>query len=71
MVKYVYDSKGKKTGVIIPIELWEKSKSRILEEKQQTNKDVFHPSKYRGLYRDMELDLTKEAPKLRDEWVRI
>lgn len=41
MVKYVYDSKGKKTGVIIPIDVWEKTKSKIIA---MENKNEFRPS---------------------------
>jgi hypothetical protein len=69
MIEYIYDSKGEKKGVIIPIELWEKNKSKILDNSK--NKKVFRPSKYRGIYKDMEIDLNKEVRKIRDEWERI
>ncbi len=71
-IKYIYDSKGNKTDVIIPIELWNKDKSKILKEheKKETEK-VFKPSKYRGIYKDIKADLEKEARDLRNEWVRI
>mgnify|MGYP000928625860 CR=1 FL=1 len=65
MVKYVYDSKGKKTGVIIPIDVWEKTKSKIIA---MENKNEFHPSQFRGIYRNMKLDWEEEAKKLREEW---
>lgn len=68
MVKYVYDSKGKKTGVIIPIDLWEISKSRIIAIE---NKKEFQPSEYRGIYSNMKFDLEEETKKLREEWLRI
>ncbi|MEN6592905.1 MAG: hypothetical protein ABFC12_06655 [Methanobacterium sp.] len=71
-IKYIYDSKGKKTGVVIPIEMWNENKSKILNGHQkQEGKKVFKPSKYRGIYHDLNLDLEKEVKKLRDEWVRI
>jgi hypothetical protein len=72
MVQYIYDSKGKKTGVIIPIEVWEKSKLKIIEmESSKDRKKDFHPSQFRGIYSNMKLDLQQEARKLREEWVRI
>lgn len=71
-IKYIYDSKGNKTDVVIPIEMWNENKSKILNDSQkQEAKKVFKPSKYRGIYRDLNLDLEKEVKKLRDEWVRI
>lgn len=80
-IKYIYDSKGKKTDVVIPIEIWNKSKSTILKEyekkedlkeyKKKDDEKVFKPSKYRGIYHHLKLDLEKETKKLRDEWVRI
>ena len=27
-IKYIYDSKGKKAGVVIPIEMWNENKSK-------------------------------------------
>ncbi len=71
-IKYIYDSKGKKAGVVIPIEMWNENKSKILNGHQKREgKKVFKPSKYRGIYHDLNLDLEKEVKKLRDEWVRI
>ncbi|MEN4005938.1 MAG: hypothetical protein PQ964_01030 [Methanobacteriaceae archaeon] len=71
-IKYIYNSKGNKTDVIIPIELWDKGKSKILKEyEEKETKKVFKPSKYRGIYQDIKFDLEKEAKDLRDEWVRI
>jgi hypothetical protein len=60
MVKYVYDSKGKKTGVIISIDVWEKTKSKIIAIE---NKKEFHPLKFRGIYSNMKIDLDEEAKK--------
>lgn len=68
-IKYVYDSKGRKTDVIVPIELWNKDKSRILKEKKETKK-MPKLSKYRGIYKDLTVDLAREAKDLRNEWVR-
>ncbi len=68
-IKYIYDSKGKKTGVIIPIELWDSSKSKILKGYQENKgKKRFKPPKYRGIYHNLNPDVDKEARKLRDEW---
>ncbi|MBV1730488.1 MAG: hypothetical protein KUA33_09810 [Methanobacterium sp.] len=70
-IKYIYDSKGKKTDVIIPIDLWNRNKSTILKNNQKKDTEkVFKPSKYRGIYKDMKLDLEKEARNLRKEWER-
>lgn len=69
-IKYVYDSKGRKTDVIVPIELWNQDKSKILKEKNKTKK-ILKLSKYRGIYKDLTVDLEKEAKDLRNEWVRL
>ncbi|MEG3225577.1 MAG: hypothetical protein BME94_08765 [Methanobacteriales archaeon Met13] len=69
-IDYVYDSKGKKKGVIIPIGLWEKNKAKILPETHSTPKKPFKPAHYRGLFQKKEINLKKEASKLNDEWVR-
>lgn len=71
-IEYIYDSNGKKTGVIIPIDIWNKNKSKILNEQgEKESKKVFKPSKYRGIYSNLDIDIEKETKKLRDEWVRV
>jgi hypothetical protein len=36
---------------------------RGIEEKR-----IFNPSKYRGIYKELRIDLEGEIEKLRDEW---
>ena len=31
---------------------------------------IFNPSKYRGVYKDLKVDLEDEIEKLREEWIR-
>ncbi len=59
-VQYIYNSAGKKTGVIIPIDLWE-----TLRDKQLADEPVgiSDPEKYRGIYRDLLVDLKTEIRK--------
>ena len=62
-IEYIYDEKGKKKGVIIPIELWEELiKNRIANRR----KDM---KKYRGIIDEKEIEI--RVKKLRDEWERI
>lgn len=68
-IRYVYDSKGRKTDVIVPIEIWNKDKSRISKGKKETKKNLIL-SKYKGIYKDLNIELDKEIKNLRDEWVR-
>lgn len=67
-VQYVYDENGKKTGVIIPIAIWE-TVSRQKEAKKP--KAAFDPSKFRGLYRSLAINPEKELNSLRQEWERM
>jgi len=65
-IKYVYDAQGNETAVIVPIEVWNKIKH--IDDKKSI--EVFQPSKYRGIYKNLELDLEKEIKNLRTEWLR-
>jgi hypothetical protein len=87
-VHYIYDTEGRKTGVIVPIDLWEsldtekptgelpRARGRGLpatprtppKDKQVGARD---PRKYRGIYRNLNVDLEDEIRNLRDEWNRI
>lgn len=67
-IQYVYDKKGRRTGVIIPTELWNKVKEKI--EVEAKKKEVFTPSEYRGIYKELGADLEEEARSLREEWTR-
>jgi hypothetical protein len=69
-VQYVYDETGRRTGVIIPTELWNEMKSKIGIEGKVKKGEVVNPSEYRGIYKDLGADLEKEARSLRGEWTR-
>ena len=68
-VQYIFDEEGRRTGVIVPIDLW--SKMSRLAERTQEGKNDWDPSKYRGMYKNLKVDVTKESRALRDEWTRI
>lgn len=65
-VQYVYNERGKKTGVIVPIDLWEEMGFPI----EKTKERVFLPSRYRGFYKGLKVNLEEEIRNLREEWVR-
>ena len=67
-VQYVYDAEGKKTGVIVPIDLWNTLSAGKPADKQI---GIPNPRKYRGIYRDLKADLKAEIRDLRDEWNRL
>ena len=67
-VQYVYDEDGRQTGVIVPIHLWNKISHLVGGRKE--GKSDWDPSKYRGMYRDLKIDVKKESAALRDEWAR-
>ena len=69
-VQYVYDEKGRRTGVIIPTELWNEVKSKIEIGGKEEKGRVVNLSEYRGIYKDLGADLEKEARSLRGEWTR-
>lgn len=58
-IEYIYDKNGKIKAVVIPISLWEEIKKKI-----------FNPSEFRGIYKDLKVDVDKESKELRDEWER-
>lgn len=68
-VEYIYNREGRRTGVIIPIDLWDKISH--LAEVGQEDKGVWDPSKYSGMYKNLKVDVKKESKALRDEWTRI
>lgn len=68
-VQYVYDIEGKQTGVIVPIELWNKISPPM--EGVKKGKIKWDPSKYKGMYKSLEVDVNEESRSLRDEWTRI
>jgi hypothetical protein len=67
-VQYIYDEEGRQTGVIVPIELWNKISN--LEKLAREEKGEWEPSKYRGMYKNLKVDVSKESKSLRDEWTR-
>jgi len=68
-VQYIYDEEGRQTGVIVPINLWNKMSHLVeLDQKGKTDWDL---SKYRGMYKDLKVDVKKESAALRDEWTRV
>jgi hypothetical protein len=66
-VQYIYNEEGERENVIIPYREWEKIRS-VLEEKKEAN---FDPDKYKGIYKDLKLNLEEEIKSLRDEWNRL
>ncbi|MCT8337586.1 hypothetical protein FKB36_08840 [Methanoculleus sp. Afa-1] len=67
-VQYICDADGRKTDVIVPIDLWE---SLTAGKPADEPIGVAEPARYRGIYRDRDLDLETEARNLRNEWNRI
>jgi hypothetical protein len=67
-VQYIYDEEGRQTGVIVPIELWNRISN--LEKMARKERGDWDPSKYRGIYKNLKVDVTKESKSLRDEWTR-
>ena len=67
-VQYICDAEGRKTGVIVPIDLWD---SLNAEKPAGKRVGVPDPGKYRGIYRNLNVDLKAEIRNLRDEWNRI
>ncbi len=69
-VQYIYDAKGRKTGVIVSIDLWDAiSAGKPIDNR--TGVGSPDPRKYRGIYRDLKVDLKAEIQSLRDEWDRV
>jgi len=66
-VQYIYNEEGEKENVIIPYKEWEKIRPSI-ERKKKTE---FDPDKYKGIYKDLRLNLDEEIKNLRDEWNRF
>lgn len=67
-VQYVYDKEGRRTSALVPITLWNKI-SHLAEA--QYEKTDWDPTKYRGMYKSLKVDVVKESKALRDEWTRM
>jgi hypothetical protein len=67
-VQYVYDEEGRRTGVLVPITLWNKISHLAVARDEKTDWD---PTKYRGMYKNLKVDVVKESKTLRDEWARM
>ncbi|QYZ80357.1 hypothetical protein E2N92_01320 [Methanofollis formosanus] len=67
-VQYIYDAEGRRTGVIVPIDLWY---SLGIEKSVEKECGIREPEKYRGIYRSLKVDLKDELRKMRDEWDRL
>jgi len=65
-VQYIYDTEGKRTGVIVPIDLWE----RLTAGRTGASVGVADPAHDRGIYKDLPVDLEKEIRDLRNDWDR-
>jgi hypothetical protein len=64
-VEYVYNERGEKTGVIIPVSVWNKISGSLGEEKKKGG----NVKQYRGMLKDTE-NLDARLHGLRDEWDR-
>lgn len=61
--QYVYDKNGRRMGVIIPTELWNEVKRKIEVEGKVKKGEVFTPSEYRGIYKNLGADVEEEVRK--------
>lgn len=67
-VYYIRDAEGRKTDVIVPIDLRE---SLTAEKPADRPIGVAEPARYRGICPDLDLDLEAETRSLRNEWGRV
>jgi hypothetical protein len=44
--------------------------SHLVGQNQEKKTD-WDPSKYRGMYKDLKVDVKKESAALRDDWTRV
>ncbi len=70
-VQYVYDVRGKKTGVIIPIELLNKKGFKIEKVEKREKEGLFNPSDYRRIYKNLRIDPEEEIRKIRDDYAAL
>ena len=66
-VQYIYNENGEKENVIISYKEW----TRICSTMKVDNNKDFDPDKYKGIYKNLGLNLEKEIKNLRDEWTRL
>ncbi|MDN7025688.1 hypothetical protein FGU65_12475 [Methanoculleus sp. FWC-SCC1] len=66
-VQYIYDTEGNRTGVIVPIDIWE----NLVAGRADTPVGIPDPARYRGIYKDLPVNLESETRDLRNEWNRI
>ncbi len=63
-IQYVYDANGRRTGVIVPIDLWERTVGSLEPRRRCRFDDVY------GIYRGLVRDPDAIASDLRGEWER-
>jgi hypothetical protein len=67
-IQYVYDEHGRKTAVIVPISMWRKV--NIPGTTTSPQGEGVNPDLYRGIYRDLKINIEEEIKKMRAEWDR-
>lgn len=65
-IKYIYSNTGEVEAAIVPIQAW-----RAVEKQLETTPIVpFKPSKFRGVFSKLNINVEEEIRKIRDEWTR-
>lgn len=62
-VKYLYNEKGEKTDVVVPIDKW-----KDIQKKLGDKKSSFDPSKYRRMLKLTKEEIDDGVSQMRKEW---
>lgn len=72
LVNYIYNENGQVEYVIIPIAAWNLVQKQIpnwVIKKDKPNPDSkFNPLKYKGLIKNLHIDIEQELKGMREEW---
>lgn len=67
-VNYLYDESGHTTHAIIPIREWERLQAALLAGQSPASAAPFDPTLFRGILRELNLDIEAELTNMREQW---
>jgi hypothetical protein len=72
VVNYIYNEKGLAEYAVIPIQLWHLYQQQVpqlaFSNPPITTQKIFNPLKYKGLIKNLNINIEQELKNMRDEW---
>ena len=68
MIKYVYDSNGKKEAAIVPIDIWDLIQEHFRELNESKSSYDYSPSDFEEVMATLDIDVEKELKNITNDW---